>query len=143
MKKRVLEMPDLCTGCSACICACSKDAISLKEDPEQQYGYTAWIDLEKCVDCGKCRQVCPVCSPEKQDQKDEPSCYALYAAPDILEKSASGGAFTLLAETILEEGGLVIGASYGKNFQVYHTAYPLSGCRNKEGFSKEGELVLC
>jgi coenzyme F420-reducing hydrogenase beta subunit len=122
MKKRVLEMPDLCTGCSACICACAKDAISLREDPEQQYGYTAWIDPEKCVDCGKCRQVCPVCSPAATEQKEDPSCYALYAAPDILEKSASGGAFTLLAETILEEGGLVIGASYGNDFRVNHTA---------------------
>ena len=71
MKKRVLETPDLCTGCSACISACAKDAISLREDPEQQYGYTAWIDSEKCVDCGKCRQVCPVCSPAAPEQKEE------------------------------------------------------------------------
>ena len=94
----------------------------LKEDPEQEYGYTAWMDLEKCVYCGRCRQVCPVSNPRKLEAEKDPSCYALYANPEILKKSASGGAFTLLAETILERDGLVIGASYGEDFRVVHSA---------------------
>lgn len=45
---------DLCRGCLArpCVSNCPVDAVEV-------VGGRAYIDHEKCVNCGKCRQVCP------------------------------------------------------------------------------------
>lgn len=41
-----------CTGCSACMNACSKSAIVMAEDSE---GFLQpRIDVDKCVECGLC-----------------------------------------------------------------------------------------
>lgn len=49
------RVTDTCRGCFAhhCQAACPKDAITLDEDVH------AYIDKSKCINCGKCAQVCP------------------------------------------------------------------------------------
>ncbi len=120
MIKHVIADLNRCTGCSACLHICSQKAISLQEDPAQYYGYAACIDTSRCVDCGACRKICPVLSPSPNTNSAVPDTYALYANPDILKASASGGAFTLLAEAVLREKGCVIGAAYRDDFSVAH-----------------------
>lgn len=39
---------------------------------------------------------------------------------EVLYESASGGAFTALAETVLCKGGVAYGASYTDSFEVTH-----------------------
>ncbi len=120
MIKKVISDLNSCTGCSACLNVCHHHAVSLQADPAQHYGYAAFIDTAKCIDCGACRKVCPVLSPAQNMNYPEPDTYALYANPEVLEASASGGAFTLLAKAILRDQGCVIGAAYRENFSVAH-----------------------
>ncbi|MEE1227992.1 MAG: polysaccharide pyruvyl transferase family protein [Lachnospiraceae bacterium] len=115
----VLHEKNKCTGCSACMNICPKGAIQIVSDPGQEYGYVSIINEKLCVNCGLCTKVCPVLHKEMINTKN-PDCYALYADDETLKKSASGGAFTLLAKTILSEGGCVVGAAYGSYFKVQH-----------------------
>lgn len=53
-KKSQYRVTELCKGCLArpCQSVCPRDAISMKNG-------RAVIDLEKCINCGKCQKVCP------------------------------------------------------------------------------------
>lgn len=110
-----------CTGCGACMNKCSVDAISM----EIKGGYFAYpcIDESKCVHCGLCAQACPVLHPDFSNNLD-PQCYAYWADDKTREVSTSGGAFSCLANEIIDRGGLVIGAAYSEDCYsvVYQTA---------------------
>lgn len=106
-----------CCGCSACVQRCPKQCIKLKEDNE---GFL-YPEVEKstCIDCGLCEKVCPVLH---QGEPRKP--LKVYAAKNLDEEirrqSSSGGVFTLLAEQIIQEGGVVFGARFDENWEVKH-----------------------
>lgn len=106
-----------CCGCSACVQRCPKQCISLHEDAEG-FLYPK-VDESVCIGCGLCEKVCPVIN-----QSDEREPLAVYAAknPDdnIRMQSSSGGVFTLLAEKVLDEGGVVFGACFNERWEVMH-----------------------
>lgn len=106
-----------CCGCSACVHICPKHSISFQEDKEG-FLYPK-VDLETCIDCGLCEKVCPIIN---QDSEREPQ--KVFAAKNndetIRLKSSSGGVFTLLAEKIIEDGGVVFGARFNENWEVVH-----------------------
>jgi NAD-dependent dihydropyrimidine dehydrogenase PreA subunit len=112
-----ITQKEQCCGCSACVHICPKHSISFQEDKEG-FLYPK-VDLETCVDCGLCEKVCPIINqdPEREPQK-------VYAAKNYDEsirlKSSSGGVFTLLAEKIIGEGGVVFGARFNENWEVIH-----------------------
>lgn len=106
-----------CCGCSACVHICPKHSIAFKEDCE---GFLyPHVDLKTCVDCGLCEKVCPVLN-----QNDERLPLQTFAAKhrddEVRMKSSSGGVFTLLAEHILDKGGVVFGAKFNENWEVIH-----------------------
>ena len=106
-----------CCGCSACLHICPKRSISFIEDKE---GFLyPQVDTSTCIDCGLCEKVCPVLN---QDEERKP--LQVYAAKhtddEIRMKSSSGGIFTLLAEHIIDKGGVVFGARFNENWEVVH-----------------------
>ena len=119
-KHYVISEMNRCTGCTACQAACTSEAISMIEDPDQRYGYVAVIDEDKCTGCGKCGRICPVLSPSENQNSSSPNTFVLSADADTLRESASGGAFSLLARYILRNGGAVVGAAYRHDFRVSH-----------------------
>lgn len=80
------------------------------------------IDADKCVDCGRCRKVCPPLNPLHKYPKVEHPIAAINKNHEVLVKSSSGGMFSLLADWIFEHKGVVYGVVMDANHQVYHTA---------------------
>lgn len=108
---------DQCTGCGACLNKCPKNAIQMKPDKE---GFLFPEITNACIECGACLKVCPVLQPDYSNNK-EPLCRAVMASDEIREKSSSGGVFSLLAQWILEQDGIVCGAANSDdNYSVSH-----------------------
>lgn len=77
------------------------------------------IDKDKCIDCGLCKKTCMV--ENKADTQFEKKAYAMSNKDDIVRlNSSSGGVFTLLAEHIIEQGGVVYGAAFDDQYAVKH-----------------------
>lgn len=104
-----------CCGCGACVQKCPKQCISLKEDNE---GFLyPQVDTETCIDCGLCEKVCPVLNPYDA-RKPQQVFAAINKDENIRMESSSGGIFTLLAEKVINEGGVVFGARFDEEWQV-------------------------
>ena len=111
------KITEYCTGCRACEQLCAHHAIEMKPDKE---GFlSAYIDRDKCVDCGLCQNRCP---QNALIQKSEPLMSLAVRDRDDMELvvSASGGAFAAAARMILQRGGVVIGAAYHDDMTVGH-----------------------
>ena len=104
-----------CSGCGACYQKCPKHCISLISDNEG-FWYPR-VDTEICIDCGLCEKVCHELHPYEEHEP-----LRVYAAinkdTEIRLKSSSGGIFTLIAENIINEGGVVFGARFDEEWQV-------------------------
>lgn len=107
-----------CCGCGACYNACPVNAVTMQED---EYGFKyPQIDKEKCTKCGLCERVCPMLRVSEQNKK-LPIAYAAYSKnEEIRKQSSSGGIFTLIAEYIIKQGGVVFGAQFDDEFKVVH-----------------------
>lgn len=107
-----------CSGCGACACACPVSCLSMKRDSEG-FDYPN-LDGQRCIRCGRCLSVCPVQSkPETGSYRRR--VFAVQHKDDkIRRESTSGGAFTAIAEYILQNGGIVYGAGMDETFQVRH-----------------------
>ncbi len=109
-----------CCGCQACAQICPKKCIYMKED-EEGFWYPE-ADMQACVNCKLCEQVCPVQNTES-NQNHVSGVYVTYAKDEELrQKSSSGGIFSLCADYILQQGGVVFGAAFDDAFMVHHIA---------------------
>lgn len=106
MKNDELFNKKICCGCGACAVICPRNAISLIED---LYGFTyPQIDDDKCINCGACKKVCAF---RKEKEENKFTCYACANKNEnLIMKSASGGAFSAIADSFLKKGGYVCGA---------------------------------
>lgn len=101
-----------CSSCAACANVCARNAVSMQLDAEGFYRPV--IDAEKCVQCGACERICPwnkpVDNPNVADVS--PKTVAAYAKDESVRLlSSSGGIFTVLAERVLDDGGVVVGVA--------------------------------
>lgn len=109
-----------CTGCSACVNVCAKNAIKFKND-YQGYHYPV-VDKKLCVDCSLCDKVCPLINPQDNRNYVDPLVYASWNKDkEVRIESTSGGVFSALAVKFLSEGGVVVGAQYTDDFSIEHT----------------------
>ncbi len=112
-----------CCGCSACAAICPKGCIQIEQDLEGFYHPK--LNSQNCIECKKCLTICPVNQKETsiypETEERVTQAYAAYNT-DLLQRytSSSGGIFTLLANWVIEKGGIVFGAAFDENFQVKH-----------------------
>ena len=114
-----IHNPADCCGCHACASVCAHGAITMQSDTEG-FLYPV-VDKSACADCGLCEQVCPVIHQASPTQP-----LNVYVARNnnevIRRQSSSGGIFTLLAEAVIREGGVVFGAKFGEEWNVVHAS---------------------
>ena len=109
---------DRCTGCGACASGCPKGAIHLLPDRE---GFCYPTVTDACIQCGHCSHVCPVL--KQREPRPAPTAFAAWSGDEETRRlSGAGGVFSLLAEFILDDGGVVFGAALDENLRVRHTA---------------------
>ncbi len=105
-----------CCGCSACAQRCPKGCITMEYDVEGcEYPV---VNAGACIDCGLCEKVCPVINVEPDEPRPQRAFLAQHNDADVLAQSTSGGAFTAIAQTVLDEGGIVFGAGYLRGDQL-------------------------
>ena len=108
---------ECCTGCCTCYNICPVNAIEIKENKEG-FNYPI-INDEKCINCGLCKKTCPILNKRKV-ATSKIDCYVAKSKnSDLLTKSSSGGIFTHLALEILNNSGVIYGATM-IDFKVKH-----------------------
>lgn len=123
-----------CCGCTACMNICPGKCIQMTPDRE---GFLyPQVDEEKCIGCDLCIKVCPI-QKEKKEKENKAYAYAAFSKQKaIREQSTSGGIFTLLAEKILAENGVVFGCGFDEEHKVAHrlvkTPEELEGLRGSK-----------
>lgn len=117
----VINNKEDCCGCYACANICPKNCLNMVID-EEGFWYPS-IDTEKCINCDLCVKSCPII---KNEDKPYNNIFnkKVYSAQNIDENirinSSSGGVFTLIAENIIEQDGIVVGATFNESFEVVH-----------------------
>ncbi len=105
-----------CCGCGACAARCPKQCITLQSD-EEGFLYPK-VDIFTCIDCGLCEKVCPMIHPHSNEENQQKAYAAINPDDEVRLQSSSGGVFTILAEQVLTEGGVVFGARFDEQWQV-------------------------
>lgn len=128
MEGKKMKDKKTCCGCTACMHICPVKCIEMRED-EEGFLYPL-VDKRKCISCHKCENVCPV-ENLRNDNIDTKTFVGYNKNEEIRSKSSSGGIFSLLAEWILSQDGVIFGAAFDENFEVCHVA-----AENEEELSK-------
>lgn len=125
-----------CCGCTACMEVCPKDAITMKPD-EKGYFYPA-IDKELCIDCGLCGRTCGFVKEDQKTGSEKPlkAIGLKHKNKYVRQKSRSGGAFTVITDYVLENGGCIFGVVLDNDNVVRHILAEDSKTRDKMRGSK-------
>lgn len=117
----VIEDKTKCCGCTACSSICPKNCIEMKADKEG-FLYPHVRELE-CIHCNACEKVCPILNHvEKEANLEQAAVIVQNKDQEICRQSTAGGAFTAIAEFILDKGGIVFGVEMQPDYTVRHTA---------------------
>ena len=119
-EEKYIEIKDkeMCSGCTACKNACPKGAIDMVRD-EEGFLYPK-VDKDKCINCGLCKNICPILNKQVFDNFEQKAYIYQNKKDDVRQKSTSGGFYTALGEYVINQGGVVFGAAFNKEFVVNH-----------------------
>lgn len=110
----------MCCGCGACAEVCPVRAITMCVDAEG-FRYPV-VDEATCISCGLCDKQCPYISPQPV-REDGVVAHLMYdTQAQYRQEASSGGAFALLARSVIAEGGVVVGAAFDTEWKVRHIA---------------------
>lgn len=107
-----------CCGCYACYNICPKQCITMKTDNEG-FWYPN-IDKNECINCNLCEKVCPILNSVKRSDSKKIAYASMNKDEQVRIKSSSGGIFSILAEYIIKNNGVVYGAGFDEDFNINH-----------------------
>ena len=107
-----------CCGCTACVAACPKECIVMKEDQEG-FLYPN-IDKDKCIRCGICEKVCPILNETPEVPTEQIAYIVQNKNEKVLQESTAGGAFTSIAKYALKNNGVVFGVELDSKLVAHH-----------------------
>ena len=116
-----------CCGCTACASACPRHCITMEEDAEG-FKYPK-VNTILCTDCGLCEKSCPMAHPESYNNILQVIA-TKHNDETVRKASSSGGTFSLLAENIILQGGVVVGCAMDEQMRAKHIF-----CEKKENLS--------
>lgn len=108
---------NMCAACMACVNSCKKNAIKVVDDIRY---YNAYINSDKCIDCGSCKKICPINNPPVK--YDPINWYQGWADDEIRKKSSSGGFATDIALSFVKNGGKVCSCLYRNGEFIFSIA---------------------
>lgn len=141
MKNYYLETNEtiFCVGCRACVINCPTEALKMNTD-NKGFEYPI-LDSTLCIECGECITVCPC--EEKEKGYDPRELFAVqHRDEEVLQRSQSGGVFTLLSDIVLERKGACYGAIIDNDFQVKYARATTKEERNKMCESKYVQAII-
>lgn len=112
-----ITRPEKCCGCTACSQVCPQKCIAMKEDQEG-FVYPE-VDEKVCVNCGKCKAVCPVLHCE-QGHAPTTVLAEKNKNENVRATSSSGGVFYELARKFIQNGGVVYGCILDNEMVARH-----------------------
>lgn len=103
----MLKNRNSCKGCSLCQSICPQNAITMRYNSE---GFLfPVIDDDKCIKCELCKKLCKF----KYHRERYKNVFIAQAKNDnYLKNSTSGAVIPCISEYIINNGGVVFGASY-------------------------------
>lgn len=106
-----------CSGCGACKVRCPQRCIEMVEH-EDGFRFPK-VDSSKCISCHLCERICPY---ENELDLSTPSHVFAATSKSVndVSSSSSGGIFPLIARAVLENGGIVYGASFDDDLVCKH-----------------------
>lgn len=78
------------------------------------------IQADACIHCGKCERTCPVLHRNTLTTPIPMAFASKNLNEDCRLQSSSGGVFSVLAEHVIAQGGIVFGAALSEDKQVKH-----------------------
>lgn len=111
----------MCCGCSACFQICPQKCITMEPD-EEGFLYPHF-HKENCTNCNLCTTICPILRKQdlyKNSNRTPKAIGGWHKNEEIRHNSSSGGAFSLFAIHILNQGGIVYGAALDEKLQTKH-----------------------
>lgn len=110
---------DLCCGCTACASVCPTQCLKMVDNGEG-FLIPQIRDDGNCIECGLCNKICPVLNAASEVEREQWGYIVQNKNDQIRNESTSGGAFSAMAQSVLDAGGVVYGAAYGEGFSVEH-----------------------
>jgi coenzyme F420-reducing hydrogenase beta subunit len=83
---------------------------------KEGFAFPTLTSVDKCLGCNKCNDVCPILSGTKRIKVT--SSYLLVADDETRSRASSGGAFPVMAQAVLGNGGYVCGAAWSADFRT-------------------------
>lgn len=108
-----------CVGCTGCVSICPKNVLTMQYDLEG-FQRPEISNKDECIECGLCEKACPVLNNKPEEKRVDIAYIAQNINEKIRRESTSGGMFSAIAMSVLQNDGIVYGVAYDKEFHVKH-----------------------
>lgn len=109
MSKVLFNDKKNCCACTACASICPQNAIAMV--PDQDGFIYPVVDENSCIRCNLCERVCAYRNDLPEESIKE--AYVAVSKCTEVQESASGGLFSALAKSVIEQNGVVYGCAMG------------------------------